>query len=89
MKFCKFIAFILILSTLSAGCGILRFNDPVNKAHIKEKRDNKKAQKAYRAEIKEQYKIQSEDTRKRMKKNWKKAKKSQKTKKKKSGWKCT
>ena len=87
----KSIAFILIglfLVSLS-GCGLLRFNNPEKKAYKQQEKENKKLKKAYQADVKAHYKMQTKETRRRMNKDLNKVSKDFKRKKGKSRWKCS
>ncbi len=90
-KIYKSIAFILALLFLVSlsGCSLLRFNNPEKKAHKQQEKENKKNKKAYQADVKEHYKMQTKETRKRMNKNLNKVSKDFKRKKGKSKWKCS
>jgi uncharacterized membrane-anchored protein YhcB (DUF1043 family) len=79
---------IFLLITLP-GCNVLRFNDPERKAQKQQEKENKKLKKAYQADVKEHYKIQTRETRKRMNKNLQKVNKDFKRKKSKSKWNCS
>jgi hypothetical protein len=86
---CKaFILLLFFLITLS-GCSVLRFNDPERKAQKQLEKENKKLKKAYQADVKENYKMQTRETRRRMNKNLKKVNKDFKQKKSKTKWKCS
>jgi hypothetical protein len=91
MKLNKFTAFLIILGLMFSltNCNILRFNDPEGKAKKQLEKENKRLEKAYRADVKNHYKMQSKESRKRMNKNLNKAIKDIKHKKGKSRWKCS
>jgi cytochrome c biogenesis protein ResB len=87
----KSIAFVLILFFIISlsGCNILRFKDPERKAQKHQEKENKKLKKAYQADVKNQYKMQSKETRRRMNKNLNKVNKDFRRKTGKSKWKCS
>ncbi len=78
---------LLVFFTLS-GCNIIRPN-PDRKAKKQQEKENKKLKKAYESDVKSHYKMQSAETKKRMKKNLNKVRKDTKGKKGKSKWKCS
>jgi len=88
LKFCKFIALILLLGNLIllGSCRTLFVNHPEKKAAKAQKKEDREFQKNYDAIVKAHYKNQDKKTRKRMKKNLRKANKNKE--KKKDGWEC-
>ena len=88
LKFCKFIALILLLGNLIllGSCRTLFVNNPEKKAATAQKKEEREFQKNYNAIVKAHYKHQDKKTRKRMKKNLRKANKNKE--KKKDGWEC-
>ena len=78
---------LLMFFTLT-DCNILRPN-PDRKAKKQQEKENKKLKKTYQSDVKSHYKMQSQDTKKRMKKNLNKVRKDNKGKKGKSKWKCS
>lgn len=69
-KFCKFIAFIVILLILggAGGCRTLFVDNPEKKAAKKQQKDFRENAKSYRASVKDHYDNQSKKTKRRMKK---------------------
>ncbi len=90
MKFCKFIAFVLLCFQLILfqGCKTLFVNDPEKKAVKQQKKEDQEFNKAYAKIRKAHYKNPTRDTRKRMDKSMKKAKKRNKSKKSKAKRNC-
>ena len=86
---CKILIILLFFLITLSGCSVLRFNDPERKAQKQLEKENKKLKKAYQADVKENYKMQTRETRRRMNKNLKKVNKDFKQKKSKTKWKCS
>jgi cytochrome c biogenesis protein ResB len=84
-------AFVLILFFLFvlSGCSIFRFSNPERKAQKQMEKENKKLKKAYQSDVKDQYKMQSKEARRRMNKNLRKVNRDFKRKTGKSRWNCS
>ncbi len=80
--------FISTLLLINGSCKVLKFSNPEKKALKQEQKESEQLQKAYRQEVKAHYKMQSIETKKRMKKNYSKVRKEVKAKNYKSGWNC-
>ena len=89
-KFCKFIALIALALMLVAasGCRTIFVNSPEKKAAKKQAQQQEEAAKSYRASVKGHYGNQSKKTRRRMKRNLKKAERKLKKRMPKGGWEC-
>jgi len=89
MKFHRIIIVVLIgFVLLTAGsCKVMKLKNQERKALKQKEKEEEQLQKTYRNEIKAHYKMQSGETRKRMKKNFTKVRKQSK-KENSSYWRC-
>jgi hypothetical protein len=90
MKFRKFVFLLIILFTVPfmQGCRSLFVNSPEKKAAKKQERADKEFDKNYSKIKSAHYKNQTRETKKRMRKNRRKAARMNRTKKTKSKWDC-
>lgn len=90
MKFRKFTTIIPlgILVITMGGCKSVFVSNPARKAEKKKELERKKFNKNYRDAVTAHYKLQTKETRNRMKKNLKKAEARSKKRKPAKGWDC-
>ncbi|MBM3434718.1 MAG: hypothetical protein FJY07_00710 [Bacteroidetes bacterium] len=89
MKFLgiRFLVLIGLLLLVLTGCKTLKFGNPEKKALKQKQKEEKQLQETYRQEVKAHYKLQTNETRKRMKQNYARVRKQAK-KQNNSYWRC-